>query len=94
LAQHKGELHLSGVAREKVDRSRRCLTAKRLFESEGSDSSKFWDTELRGAELVVRFGRLGTDGQEKIKACPDAAAAATEQAKLIKEKLGKGYKEV
>ena len=70
------------------------MSGARLFECEGSDSSKFWDTELRGAELVVRFGRLGTDGQEKIKAFLNAAAAAKEQAKLIKEKLGKGYKEV
>lgn len=68
-------------------------SARRL-EFEGGGSSKFWDTEVRGAELVVRLGRLGTDGQEKIKAFPDAAAAAKEQAKLIKEKLAKGYKEV
>ena len=68
-------------------------SASRL-EFEGGGSSKFWESELRGAELVVRFGRLGTDGQEKIKAFPDAAAAAKEQAKLIKEKLRKGYQEV
>jgi predicted DNA-binding WGR domain protein len=65
-----------------------------LFECEGSSTSKFWDTELRGADLVVRFGRCGTAGQKKIKSFPDAAAATKEQAKLIKEKLGKGYKEV
>ena len=68
-------------------------SARRL-EFEDSGSSKFWESEVRGAELVVRFGRLGTNGQEKTKAFPDAAAAAKEQAKLIKEKLRKGYKEV
>ena len=96
LAQRKGGLYLGGFSSgvEKIGRARRRLTGARLFESEDSDSSKFWDTELRGAELVVRFGRLGTDGQEKIKAFPDAAVAATEQANLIEEKLGKGYKEV
>jgi predicted DNA-binding WGR domain protein len=66
----------------------------RRLEYEGGGSAKFWESEVRDSELVVRFGRLGTDGQEKIKAFPDAAAAAKEQAKLIKEKLGKGYKEV
>ena len=66
----------------------------RRLEFEGGGSSKFWETEVRGAELVVRFGRLGTDGQEKTKNYADAAAAAKEQAKLIKEKLSKGYQEV
>ena len=66
----------------------------RRYEYVDGGSSKFWETELRGSELITRFGRLGTDGQEKIKALPDAATAAKEQAKLIKEKLRKGYQEV
>ena len=66
----------------------------RRYEYVDGGSSKFWETELRGSELITRFGRLGTNGQEKIKAFPDAAAAAKEQAKLIKEKHRKGYQEV
>ncbi len=94
LSQHKGYLSLSTEAKRGVGRVRRRLTGARLFEFEGGGSSKFWDTELRGAELVTRFGSIGTTGKEKVKTFPDAAAAAKEQAKLIKEKAGKGYQEV
>jgi len=66
----------------------------RRFEYVDGGSSKFWESEVRGAELVVRFGRLGSTGQEKTKSFADAAAAAKEQTKLIKEKLGKGYQEI
>ena len=94
LSQHKGNLGLSGEAARGVERVRRRLTGARLFEFEEGGSSKFWDTQLRGAQLVTRFGGIGTTGQEKVKTFPDAAAAAKEQAKLIKEKTGKGYQEV
>ena len=93
LSQHKRNLGLSAEAARGVERVRRRLTGARLFEFEGAGSSKFWDTELRGAERVTRFGSIGTTGQEKVKTFPDAAAAAKEQAKLIKEKAGKGYQE-
>ena len=72
---------------------RRQLTGPRLFKFEGDGSSKFWDIEMMGVKLVTRFGSIGTTGQEKVKTFPDAAAAAKEQAKLIKEKAGKGYQE-
>jgi predicted DNA-binding WGR domain protein len=42
----------------------------------------------------VRFGRIGTQGQTQVKAFPDEAAAAKHVAKLIGEKVGKGYREV
>jgi len=94
LSQHKRNLGLSAEAARGVERVRRRLTGARLFEFEGAGSSKFWDTELRGAERVTRFGSIGTTGQEKVKTFPDAAAAAKEQTKIIKEKTGKGYQEV
>ncbi len=94
LSQHKGNLWLSSEAVRGVERVRRRLTGARLFEFEGAGSSKFWATEICGAELVIRFGSIGTTGQEKVKTFPDAAAAAKEQTKLIKEKIGKGYQEV
>jgi predicted DNA-binding WGR domain protein len=73
---------------------RRPAGTTRRFEHEGGGSSKFWETELRGNELVTRFGRLGTTGQAKTKTFPDAAAAAQEQARLIRDKTAKGYQEV
>lgn len=48
---------------------------------------------MMGVKLVTRFGSIGTTGQEKVKTFADAAAVAKEQAKLIKEKAGKGYQE-
>lgn len=54
-------------------------------------SSKFWEIDVSGRELTVRFGRIGTSGQSKTKSFADAAAAQKEWEKLVKEKTGKGY---
>lgn len=54
-------------------------------------SSKFWEVAVKGSDLVVCFGRIGTAGQSKTKNFDDAAAAAKERDKLVKEKTGKGY---
>lgn len=65
----------------------------RRFVCTEGDASKFWEAATTGAKLTVRWGKLGTAGQEKIKSFADAKAASAELAKLIKEKLGKGYRE-
>ncbi|MGU3547256.1 WGR domain-containing protein, partial [Methylobacterium sp. A52T] len=57
---------------------------------EGS-AAKFWEVGVSGPTLTVRFGRLGTQGQSKDKTCADAAAAAKEKDKLVREKTAKGY---
>jgi predicted DNA-binding WGR domain protein len=56
-------------------------------------SSKFWEADAAGAELTVRFGRLGTNGTTQVKTFDTAAKAADALAKLIREKVGKGYVE-
>lgn len=66
----------------------------RRFEMKEGTSSKFWEVEVRGKEVVVRFGRIGTDGQRKSKRAASAEAAAKEADKLVREKLGKGYAEL
>jgi len=63
---------------------------KRFELIEGA-SSKFWEVGVTGCELTVRYGRIGTSGQSKTKCLADSAAAHKEQAKLIKEKVSKGY---
>jgi DNA ligase-1 len=65
----------------------------RRFDFTQGSSSKFWETEVRGNQLVTRWGRIGGAGQQKVKMCRDADSAAKEQAALIQEKLGKGYRE-
>lgn len=69
------------------------MTSRRFECTEGG-ASKFWEVAVDGAKLVVRFGKLGTDGQASVKPFPDAAAARAAADKLVREKLGKGYVEV
>lgn len=66
----------------------------RRFELAEGKSSKFWEVAVEGASLTVRFGRIGTTGQEKTKPFASPAAAQKENDKLIAEKVGKGYTEV
>lgn len=54
-------------------------------------SSKFWTIELAGSSHTVTFGRIGTAGQSSTKSFPSAEAAEKDLAKLVREKLGKGY---
>jgi predicted DNA-binding WGR domain protein/cell wall assembly regulator SMI1 len=57
---------------------------------------KFWSIRLDPGEtsFTVRFGKQGTEGQEKTKDFDDAAAAKKEYDKLVAEKVKKGYEEV
>lgn len=40
---------------------------------------------------MVRYGRIGTDGQEKIKSFDSTTQAEKERDKLIAQKTKKGY---
>lgn len=62
----------------------------RRFEME----EKFWAISLDGENHTVKFGKIGTSGQEKTKSFDDPAAAKKDYEKLIREKTGKGYEEV
>ena len=64
------------------------------YELVSGTSSKFWEIELRGSELLVRWGRIGTAGQQKAKPFASPAAATAEQARAVKSKLAEGYREV
>ena len=68
-------------------------TSKRHFEFAGGGSDKFWEIEVAGKEVTVRFGRRGAKGQTNTKAFPDEAAAKKHADTLIAEKTGKGYVE-
>ena len=67
--------------------------AIRRFELVEGTTSKFWEIELRDVEHTVRYGRIGTAGQARTKAFPDATAAAADAARLVEEKTAKGYAE-
>jgi predicted DNA-binding WGR domain protein len=61
------------------------------YELKDGAAAKFWEAEVDGSKLTVRFGRIGTQGQAKEKTFASPDAAQKEEAKLIKEKTGKGY---
>ncbi|WP_425613826.1 STM4015 family protein [Anatilimnocola sp. NA78] len=65
----------------------------REFEYADGKSFKFWKIEQQGGDLVTRYGRIGSAGQETKKnyGSPDAAMKAYD--KLVAEKTGKGYVE-
>ena len=64
------------------------------FEYVEGTSAKFWEIEIDGSSVTTRWGRLGTAGQEKAKDFASPAKAQAEYDGLIREKVGKGYKEV
>jgi DNA ligase-1 len=68
-------------------------TAMRRFEFVGGSSAKFWEISVDGTDITVRFGRIGTGGQQQTKSFADAAKARQHAEKLIAEKTGKGYVE-
>lgn len=65
----------------------------RRFEFVGGSSAKFWEVQVSGSDVAVRFGRLGTQGQSQTKSFADPAAAQRHADKLIGEKTAKGYAE-
>ncbi len=66
----------------------------RRFEFVEGSSSKFWEVEVAGDALTVRYGRIGTAGQTQTKTFANAAKTQAEHDKLVREKTGKGYVEV
>ena len=65
----------------------------RRFEYIGGGSEKFWEVDRAGASVTVRFGRIGTAGQTQVKDLGSDQAATAHVAKLIAEKVKKGYVE-
>jgi predicted DNA-binding WGR domain protein len=68
--------------------------SRREFQLVEGTSRKFWAIERDGAAHVVQFGRIGTAGQTQRKEFPSEAEAEASCARLIAEKVKKGYTEV
>ena len=67
-------------------------TNEARYEYRREASGKFWEPQVEGDSLTVRFGKIGTGGRTHTKAFPSPAEAAAEYRKLVCEKLVKGYK--
>ena len=78
---------------EDEDEEDSASSGARRFEFSEDGSSKFWEITLDGSSHTVRYGRIGTDGQEKTKDFDDEDAAKQDHDKLIAEKTKKGYAE-
>lgn len=74
--------------------SNHAATPERIFLCTEGDASKFWRVRVESSLQTVRYGRIGTDGHELTKTFDDATLASKATEKLIREKLGKGYREV
>jgi DNA ligase-1 len=73
--------------------SKESSTMKRYFEYTDEKSNKFWEIDMSGTSVTVRFGKIGANGQTQTKTFPDAAAAQKHHDKLVEEKTEKGYEE-
>ena len=62
-----------------------------LLECTRGKARKFWEVRVEGPDVVVRFGRLGTEGQIKKKKLSTRADATREAEHLVAQKLAKGY---
>ncbi len=56
-----------------------------------SDSGKVWIAELKDKDILVKFGKKGSNLQEKISSFKNKEEAKDEFNKKLKEKLNKGY---
>jgi predicted DNA-binding WGR domain protein len=56
-------------------------------------SNKFWRIGQKGLDVTVVYGRVGTKGQVMTKSYDSETRARREVAKLVEEKLRKGYVE-
>lgn len=61
------------------------------FEFKQGGSYKFWETTVEGSVLVVRFGKIGTEGRINRQTFPSPEAAIAEKQKRVREKVRKGY---
>jgi len=68
--------------------------ATRKFHYKDAKSDKFWTITLTGNKYTIHFGKTGTKGQEQTKNFPSEELAKKAYEKIIREKTGKGYKEI
>jgi uncharacterized protein (TIGR02996 family) len=66
----------------------------RYFELVEGSSAKFWEILVEGTGVSTRYGKIGTAGQETVKAHDSKSDAFKEYDKLVAEKTKKGYREI
>ncbi|MCB9610482.1 MAG: WGR domain-containing protein, partial [Polyangiaceae bacterium] len=61
------------------------------LEFQDDRSHKFWEIRVEGDAHVVRYGRVGTQGQTKTKTFASNELATKAAEKLVESKRKKGY---
>lgn len=56
------------------------------------DENKFWEIEVRGAQHITRFGKIGSQGQMRLTEIGSASAARTDAEKRAIQKRKEGYR--
>ena len=56
---------------------------KRVFVFQDFKSQKFWSIDVRGTDVIVNYGKLGTDGQTQVKNFSSAGEAEKAAGKLV-----------
>jgi predicted DNA-binding WGR domain protein len=67
---------------------------KKYFINQQADSNKFWNIESNNTNIIIRYGKIGTEGRELIKEFLSNEICIVEFEKLIKDKISKGYIEI
>jgi leucine-rich repeat protein SHOC2 len=67
---------------------------KKHFEFNDDKSSKYWEISIEKSAVIVRYGKIGSQGQMSKKSFDNKALAEKEVLKLIAEKTKKGYIEL
>jgi DNA ligase-1 len=74
--------------------ARMSTASKRRFEFTAGSSDKFWEIQVNGTEVTVRFGRNGSNGLSQTKTFGNEAAARQHAETMIRQKTRKGYIEI
>ncbi|MCP4449056.1 MAG: WGR domain-containing protein [Myxococcales bacterium] len=61
------------------------------YELTDETSAKFWEIQVKGSEIVVTYGRIGSKGQTRAKDHGSPALAKKAATKLTNAKVKKGY---
>lgn len=61
------------------------------FEFKDGASNEFWEISIHGNAVTVKYGKIGTAGQQQLKSFASDAEAQKEYDSLISQKTKKGY---
>ena len=92
-ADHTGMPVVKAGGRRGQSKQKKKVKAVRRFELSDDKSNKFWEIKVAGKVVVTQWGKIGSNGRSTTKEFSNASTAKQAMAKMITEKVGKGYTE-